>query len=153
MTTVAPKRQRRSKRSTCKEELGRLRKKVPRRHHNHVNRGNRPLRPAGLREQKDKRQRHQPITPLSTTGEIGSVERAPGRRATAMVEDGIVKFFAVLSRVGGSDSLDHGCIKCSRLHWDQLLCNFLCNFNALCNPKYGCKRPDTERARAVSTPF
>ena len=72
------------------EELGRLRKKVPRRHYNHVNRGNRVLRPAGLREQKDKRQRHRSIVPVASTAEIVSVERAPGRRATAMVEDGTV---------------------------------------------------------------
>ena len=37
------------------EEVGRLRKKVPRWHHGHVGRGNRLLEPAGLREQKDKR--------------------------------------------------------------------------------------------------
>ena len=99
MTAVAPKRQRCSKRSTCKKSWAGFEKKVPRRHHNHVNRGNRLLRPAGLREQKGNRQRHRSIVPIASTGEIVSVERAPGRRATAMVEYGIVKFFAVLSRV------------------------------------------------------
>ena len=40
------------------EEVGRLRKKVPRWYHSHVDRGNRLLEHASLREQKDKRQRH-----------------------------------------------------------------------------------------------
>ena len=40
------------------EEVGRLRKKVPRWYHGHVDRGNRLLEHASLREQKDKRQRH-----------------------------------------------------------------------------------------------
>ena len=55
--------------------------------------------PVGLREQensqKNKRQRHRSIVPIASIAEIVSVERAPGRRATAMVEDGTVKFFAV----------------------------------------------------------
>ena len=54
-----------------------------------MGRGNRLLRPAGLREQKDKRQRHRSIVPVASTSEIGPLERAPGRRATAMVDDGI----------------------------------------------------------------
>ena len=74
-------------------------KKVPRWHHGHVRRENRLLRPAGLREHKDTRQRHRSIVSVASTSKIGPVERAPGRRATAMVEDGIVKDFAVLSRV------------------------------------------------------
>ena len=60
--------------------------------------------PASLREQKDKRQRHRSIVPAASISEIGSLERALGRRATAMVEDGIIMSFAVLSRVGGSES-------------------------------------------------
>ena len=86
------------------EEVGRLRKKVPRWHHGHVGRGNRLLEPASLRKQKRKRQRHRSIVPVASTSEIGPVERAPGRRATAMVGDGTVVSFAVLSRVGGSES-------------------------------------------------
>ena len=131
-------------------------KKVPRWHHGHVRRENRLLRPAGLREQKDTRQRHRSIVSVASTSKIGPVERAPGRRATAMVEDGIVKDFAVLSRVrvaaGRVESVE-GCKKCSRLQRDQVFCNFLCNCDAFCNPKYGEKGPDTERARAVWTPY
>ena len=54
-----------------------------------MGRGNRLLRPAGLQEQKDKRQRHRSTVPVASTSEIGPLERAPGRRATAMVDDGI----------------------------------------------------------------
>ena len=87
------------------EEVGRgFAKKVPRWHHGHVGRGKRLMGPASLREQKDKRQRHRSIVPAASISEIGSLERALGRRATAMVEDGIIMSFAVLSRVGGSES-------------------------------------------------
>ena len=77
------------------EEVGRLRKKVPRWHHGHVRRENRLLRPAGLREQKGTRQRIRSIVSVAFAADIGPLGRAPGRRATAMVEDGIVKDFAV----------------------------------------------------------
>ena len=66
----------------------------------------------------DKRQRHRSIVPVASVTEIVSMERAPRRRATAMVEDGIVKFFAVLSRVGGVGHARQGCKKCSRLQRD-----------------------------------
>ncbi len=104
MTTVAPTRQRDSKRSTCKKRWAGFAKKVPRWHHGHVGRGNRLMEPASLREQKGKRQRHRSIVPLASATEIVSMERAPRRRATAMVEGGIIMRFAVLSRVGGSES-------------------------------------------------
>ena len=139
------------------EEVGRLRRKsstvAPR---SYVRRENRLLEPASLREQKDTRQRHRSIVSVAFAADFGPVERAPGRRATAMVEDGIVKDFAVLSRVrvaaGRVESVE-GCKKCSRLQRDQVFCNFLCNCDAFCNPKYGEKGPDTERARAVWTPY
>ena len=86
------------------EEMGRLRKKVPRWHHGHVRRENRLLRPAGLRKQKNKRQRHRSIVLVASTAGIGPLEGVLRRRATAIVEDGMVKVFAVLSRVGGSES-------------------------------------------------
>ena len=69
-----------------------------------MNHRNRLLEPASLREQKDKRQRPRSIVLVASTSEIGPLERAPGRRATAMVEDGIIVSFAVLSRVGVSES-------------------------------------------------
>ena len=79
------------------EEVGRLRRKsstvAPR---SYVRRENRLLEPAGLREQKDTRQRHRSIVSAASTTENVPLGRAPGRRATAMVEDGIVKDFAVL---------------------------------------------------------
>ena len=92
-TAVVPTRQSDSKRSTYKKRWAGFAKKVPRWHHGHVGRGNRLLRPAGLQEQKDTRQRHRSIVPVASISEIGPVERAPGRRATAMVEDGICAVF------------------------------------------------------------
>ena len=92
-TAVAPTRQSDSKRSTYKKRWAGFAKKVPRWRHGHVGRGNRLLRPAGLQEQKDIRQRHRSIVPVASTSDIGPVERAPGRRATAMVEDGICAVF------------------------------------------------------------
>ena len=84
------------------EEVGRLRKKsstvVPR---------SCGLRepPAGehasLREQKDERQRHRSIVPVASTSEIGPLQRAPGRWATAMVDDGICEGFCRTFTVGG----------------------------------------------------
>ena len=76
--------------------MGRLRKKVPRWCYGHVCRENRLLQPAGLREQKDTRQRRRSIVSVAFAADVGPLGRAPGRRATAMVEDGIVKDFAVL---------------------------------------------------------
>ena len=148
-TAVAPKRQKDSKRSTCKMRWACFAKKVPRWHHGHVGRGNRLLEPASLREQKDKRQRHRSIVPVASVTEIVSMERAPRRRATAMVEDGIVKFFAVLSRVGGSDTLDKVAKSVPGCKGISENATFRATSRRFATQNTVAKGPDTERARVV----
>jgi len=152
-TAVAPKRRRRSKRNTCKKRCGPASKKsstlAPRSCASRES-------PAGACRLA-RTERHTAKTPIDRFSGVCRRCRSFGAR-TGTPGDGhgrgrYREGFCRTSRVAGRVESVEGCKKCSRLHRDQVLCNFLCNFNAIATKNTVKKGPDTERARAVWTPF
>ena len=87
--------------------------------------------------------------PAASASEIGPVEHVPGRGATAMVEDGIIVSFAVLSRVGGSDTLDKVAKSVPGCKGISENATFRATSRRFATQNTVAKGPDTERARVV----
>ena len=72
--------------------------------------------------------------------EPGPVDLVLGRSTNVMVVDDMYCFFTVLARVEWVSVELIGCKTRSRLQREQDFCNFLCNFNVVCNPRYRVRR-------------